>query len=517
MLSEFCVRRPVSATMLVMSLVVLGTFSFQGLGVDLFPRADPATVSVALSLPGASPDEMSTSVVEPMEQAISGVSGIDEIQARISEGTARIIVRFVLERDLNEAVNDVREKVAGALRTVPPTLLPPVITKIDPDADPVMSLIVSSKSMSLRTLTELADKQIARGIQTINGVGEVSLTGGRAREIHIVVDIEKLNSYGLSMNQVREAVVSENVEIPGGTIEQGKGQLLLRTLGRVDASDDFNNIVVATKEGTPIRIADIGRAEDTFERPTSAVWLGDAPAVMIDIRRAMGENTVAVIEGVRGALERIERTLPPGIDVTIVRDDSRFIYASVASLEEHLLFGALFAVDRRDVLHPEYSRGHHFGARHSGVDHRDVHADAHHGVHAEQHDAAGDYARGGHRHRRRDRRAREHLPLHRREELLAVRRGDTGHARGGAAGDGDDAVARRHLPAHRLHGGLCQAVHLPVRLDDGVCHSRVDARQLHADADAQLPIPPAVRRRWPITSRRNRVSSIGSTSGTWAC
>jgi hydrophobic/amphiphilic exporter-1 (mainly G- bacteria), HAE1 family len=251
MLSDFCVRRPVSATMLVMSLVVLGTFSFRGLGVDLFPKADPATVSVALSLPGASPDEMSTSVVEPMEQAISGVSGIDEIQARISEGNARLIVRFVLERDLNDAANDVREKVAGAIRTAPPTLLPPVITKIDPDADPVMSLIVSSKSMSLRSLTELADKQIARGIQTVNGVGEVSVTGGRAREIHIVVDIEKLNSYGLSMTQVREAVVSENVEIPGGTIEQGKGQLLLRTLGRVDASEDFNNIVVATKEGTP--------------------------------------------------------------------------------------------------------------------------------------------------------------------------------------------------------------------------------------------------------------------------
>jgi len=329
MLSEFCVRRPVSATMLVMSLVVLGTFSFRGLGVDLFPKADPATVSVALTLPGASPDEMSTSVVEPMEQAISGVSGIDEIQARISEGNARITVRFVLERDLNDAANDVREKVAGAIRTAPPTLLPPVITKIDPDADPVMSLIVSSKSMSLRSLTELADKQVARGIQTVNGVGEVSVTGGRAREIHIVVDIEKLNSYGLSMTQVREAVVSENVEIPGGTIEQGKGQLLLRTLGRVDASEDFNNIVVATKEGTPIRIADIGHAEDTSQRPMSAVWMGDTPAVMIDIRRAMGENTVAVIEGVRGALDRIERSLPSSVTVTVIRDDSRFIYASV--------------------------------------------------------------------------------------------------------------------------------------------------------------------------------------------
>jgi HAE1 family hydrophobic/amphiphilic exporter-1 len=326
-----------------MSLVVLGIFSFRNLGVDLYPKADPATVSVALTLPGASPDEMSSSVVEPMEQAISGVSGIDEIQARIAEGRAQITVRFVLERDINDAANDVREKVASAIRTAPPTLLPPVITKVDPDADPVMSIIVSSNAMSLRTLTELADKQIARAIQTVNGVGEVSVAGGRAREIHIVVDIEKLNSYGLSITQVRDAIVSENVEIPGGTIEQGKGQLLLRTLGRVDASQDFNNIVVATKDGTPIRVSDIGHAEDSFQRPTSAVWLGETPAVMLDIRRAMGENTVAVIEGVKTRLETIERALPPSVKLTVVRDDSRFIYASIASLEEHLLFGALFA------------------------------------------------------------------------------------------------------------------------------------------------------------------------------
>ena len=343
MLSDLCVRRPVFATMLVMSLVVLGTFSFRGLGVDLFPKADPATVSVVLSLPGASPDEMSSSVIEPMEQAISGVSGIDEIQARIAEGRGQITVRFVLERDLNDAANDVREKVASAIRNMPPELLPPVITKVDPDADPVMSLIVSSDAMSLRTLTELTDKQIARAIQTVNGVGEVSLAGGRAREIHIVVDIEKLNSYGLSMTELRDAVVAENVEIPGGTVEQGKGQLLLRTLGRVDAAQDFNDIVVATREGTPIRVSDIGYAEDSFQRPTSAVWLGKTPAVMLDIRRAMGENTVAVIEGVRPSWRRSSARCRAAVKVTVIRDDSRFIYASIASLEEHLIFGALFA------------------------------------------------------------------------------------------------------------------------------------------------------------------------------
>jgi hydrophobe/amphiphile efflux-1 (HAE1) family protein len=343
MLSELCVRRPVFATMLVMSLVVLGIFSFRDLGVDLFPRADPATVSVSLSLPGASPDEISSSVIEPMEQAISGVSGIDEISARISEGKGGITVRFVLDRDLNDAVNDVREKVASAIKSVPPEMLPPVITKVDPDADPVMSLMVSSDAMSLRTLTELADKQVSRSIQTVNGVGQVTIAGSRAREIHIVVDIEKLNSYGLSLAEVRDAIVAENVEIPGGAIEQGKGQLLLRTLGRIDASEDFNNIVVATKNGTPIRVSDVGYAEDSFERPTSSVWFGDKPAVILDIRRAMGENTVAVIEGVRSRLQSIERTLPKAVKVTIVRDDSKFIYASVASLEEHLIFGSLFA------------------------------------------------------------------------------------------------------------------------------------------------------------------------------
>src|SRR3984893_11521073 len=228
MLSELCVRRPVFATMLVMALVVLGIFSFRDLGVDLFPRADPATVNVSLSLPGASPDEMATSVVEPIEETLSSISGIDEMASmRISEGKAMITVKFVLERDINDAANDVREKVSSALRSVPPEMLPPVITKVDPDSDPVMSVVVSSQAMSLRTLTEIADKQVKRAIETVNGVGEVDLGRGGAPEIHVVVDLEKLNAYGLSISAVRDAVVSENIEIPGGTVEQGKSELLL--------------------------------------------------------------------------------------------------------------------------------------------------------------------------------------------------------------------------------------------------------------------------------------------------
>src|SRR5215470_16411490 len=344
MLSEICVRRPVFATMLVTALVVLGIFSFRDLGVDLFPKADPATVSIQLSMPGASPDEMSTSVVLPFEDAISSVSGIDELTARTQEGSATITIKFVLERDINQAANDVREKVAGALKFVPPELLPPVTQKVDPDSDPVMTVVVSSDTMSLRTLTEIADKQIKRAIESVDGVGQVDLGGGRAREVHIVVDVEKLNAHGLSMTQVHDAVVNENVEIPGGTIEQGKSELLLRTLGRVDATDQFNSIVVATVKGTPIKVSDIGYAEDSTQRATSANFMDDGkPAVTLDIRRAIGENTITVIEGVKDKLASIQSTLPKNVELTTIRDDSRFIYASIASLEEHLLWGSLLS------------------------------------------------------------------------------------------------------------------------------------------------------------------------------
>jgi HAE1 family hydrophobic/amphiphilic exporter-1 len=345
MLSELCVRRPVFATMLVMSLVVLGIFSFMDLGVDLFPRADPATVNVALRLPGASPDEMTTAVVMPMENALSGISGIDQLSASVTAGgSARITLRFLLERDLDDAANSVREKVAGAMKNVPPEVLPPVIQKADPDADPIMSVVVSSKTMSLRALTEIADKQVKRVLESVDGVGDVSLSGGQAREIHVVVDVEKLNARGLSIDQVRDAIQKENVETPGGTLEQGKWELGLRTLGRIDATGQFNNIIVATVDETPVKISDVGYAEDSVEKATSALFLDDgAHAVQLDVRRASGENTVKVTEGVKAKLRTIQQTLPRAASLTLSTDDSRFIYASISSLEEHLLWGSLFA------------------------------------------------------------------------------------------------------------------------------------------------------------------------------
>ncbi|MGC4082297.1 MAG: efflux RND transporter permease subunit [Vicinamibacterales bacterium] len=345
MLSELCVRRPVFATMLVMSLVVLGIFSFRDLGVDLFPKADPASVNVSLRLPGAAPDEMTSAVIMPMENALSGIAGIDQMSSTVSAGgVGSINIRFLLDRDLEDAANSVREKVAGAMRQVPPEVLPPIIQKQDPDADPIMTVMLSSKTTSLRTLTEIADKLVKRSLEAVDGVGAVTMSGDRPREIHVVVDVEKLNARGLSVDQVRDAIQKENVETPGGSLEQGKWEVDLRTLGRVDAARQFNDIIVATVNGTPVRISDVGYVEDTVARVLTSLFNVDgSPAVQLDIRRASGENTIRVIEAINQKLAPVRQQLPRGVNLTVTSDDSRFIYASIASLEEHLLWGSLLA------------------------------------------------------------------------------------------------------------------------------------------------------------------------------
>ncbi|HET9265019.1 MAG TPA: efflux RND transporter permease subunit [Vicinamibacterales bacterium] len=340
--AEFFVRRPAFTTMLVMVFVVTGIFSFRDLSVDLLPKADPATVAVFLTLPGASPDELNSAVVEPTEQSLSSISGIDEMTAIIREGSARIILKFVLERDINDAAQDVREKVAQAIRNLPPEVEPPVITKVDPEADPVISFALSGP-LSIRALTEIADKQIRRAIETVDGVGEVTISGGRAREIQVVLDIEKLNAHGLTVDRVREAIVSENVEIPGGRIPQGDAELTLRTLGRLESSEQFSNVVVANAGGTPIRLRDVAAVEDSTEEARSSAFFDGQRTIVIDVRRQSGQNTVAVVEGVRAKLAQLQRALPPEVTTTVTRDDSEFIHASISSLEEHLLVGSLLA------------------------------------------------------------------------------------------------------------------------------------------------------------------------------
>jgi hydrophobic/amphiphilic exporter-1 (mainly G- bacteria), HAE1 family len=346
-IAETCVKHPVFTVMLIAFLLTLGVFSYRGLAVDLFPKADPATVNVEVTLPGATPEEMVTGIVLPLEDAISSVNGIDEMSVYASQGLADITCTFVLERDIDGAAQDIREKVAAAVNRLPRETLPPVITKEDPQSDPIMTLLVSGP-MSRRELTEIADKQVRRTIQTVNGVGSVELNGGQARQIRVLIDAQKLTSHNFTVLDVRNALQRENIEAPGGRMITGPQELGLRTLGRVTSADQFSQIVVGTHGGIPVRIHDVAQVEDAAQelRTWSAFFNKTNPGedvVSIQILRQSGANTVRVADNVRDQIEQLRSQMPPGVQLLIVHDVSDFIKASVHSLIEHLILGSIFA------------------------------------------------------------------------------------------------------------------------------------------------------------------------------
>lgn len=341
-ISEICVQRPVFAFMLIMFLVVMGVFSFLDLGVDLFPKTDPASVYIQYRLPGASPEEVVSQMVMPLEEAVSSVSGIDEMRAMVSEGGGMLSVTFTLEKDISEAVEDVREKVAGVQRRLPPSALPPVVRKQDPDSDAVVTLALSG-SRPVRELTEVADKTVRRALETVDGVASIDIAGGRKRQINIMLDMNKLNGYGIAAQEVERAIRTENVETPGGRIVRGPSEVGVRTLGRVESVDQFNNIIIKNVGGAPIRIKDVGYAEDGMAERRNFAYFKNQPAVIMEVRRQTGQNTVKVVDDVLAKIQDLNRTLPAGLQLTVIKETATYIKKSVESLEEHLVLGSLFA------------------------------------------------------------------------------------------------------------------------------------------------------------------------------
>ena len=328
--------------MLIMFLVVMGVFSFMDLGVDLFPQSDPASVNVRIQLPGASPEEMVSQVVLPLEESVAAVSGIEELVARVSEGSASLQVTFVLERDISSAVEDVREKVSGAMRRLPPNVLPPVVQKSEVDREPVIVLALSG-NRPIRELTEIADKQIRRALETVDGVAMVDISGSRARQINLYLDMNKLNGYNLTARDVESAVRTENVEMPGGRIIRGASEMGVRTMGRVEHVEEFNNIIIRNVGGAPIRLRDVGYAEDGMADKRSFAYAGEMPAVVLEIQRQTGMNTVQVVDGILARVNDVRTRLPAGVKIEVVKEQATYIRNSVAALEEHLVLGSLLA------------------------------------------------------------------------------------------------------------------------------------------------------------------------------
>jgi HAE1 family hydrophobic/amphiphilic exporter-1 len=341
-LVDLCVRRPVFATMLVVSLVVLGLASYRDLGLDIFPKVDIPTVTVTTRLPGASPEEVESQVTKRIEEVVNTISGIDELRSTTIEGQSQVFVSFILDRDIEAAAQDVREKVATVLAQLPQGTEPPVIEKFDVDAAPVMALVVSARR-SAREITELADKRIKRALEGVKDIGAVTLVGQRKREIQVAVDPNRLAAYGLSIQQVQTALARQNVEVPGGRLTGGGREEGLRTLGRVTAVADFDTIVVAETPRGPVRIRDVAETLDAEEEPRTLSRLDAQNAVALLVRKQSGTNTVAVVDRVKARLAAVRRTLPPDVTIDVVRDQSRFIKRALGEVQHHLILGAVLA------------------------------------------------------------------------------------------------------------------------------------------------------------------------------
>ncbi len=341
-LARLCVRRPVFASVLIIALVVVGGVGYSRLGVDRYPRVDFPTVAVITRLPGAAPEEVETEVTDKIEESINTIAGIDDLQSVSAEGISQIFVTFILEKNVDVAAQEVRDKVNRVLAELPRDIDQPIVEKLDPDATPVLSVALSG-NRTLRETTEFADKVFRRQLESVNGVGQVTILGGRSRRINVRLDTERLRAYGLSAVDVRRALQTQNVKMPGGTLKSGANEATVRVYGRVANAKEFEAIFITQRNGLPVRIGDVATVEDSEEDAERAASKDGVPTVVLSIRKQSGTNTVQVIDAIKGRLAEIAPQLPAGYGTEIVRDQSQFIKAAVDTVEEHLVLGGFLA------------------------------------------------------------------------------------------------------------------------------------------------------------------------------
>lgn len=341
-LAEVCVKRPVFATMLVLSLVVVGIFSFFRLGLDLFPKIDFPTITITVINPGASPAEVETEITEKVEEAVNTISGIDELRSSSVEGVSQVFVQFILEKDVNVAAQEVENRVQTVIPNLPDTAEQPTVQKLDTDAAPVLRITVSAPT-SLREVTETAKNKIKERIESVNGVGQITMIGGQERQINVWVDPDKMRSYNITPAEVSNALRIQNVEFPSGRLDEGQKETSVRTMGKIQKPEEFDNVVVAMRGDYQVKVKDIGYTEDGAEEIRSEARLNGQPAVTLIVSKQSGQNTVAVAHEIKDRLKEIEASLPPNYSMRIIGDNSIFIENSLAAIEEHLIVGAILA------------------------------------------------------------------------------------------------------------------------------------------------------------------------------
>ena len=341
-LADTSIKKPVFATMVILGLVLLGVISYPRIGVDLFPKVDFPIVNISTKLKGANAEIMDIDVTDKVEATVNTINGVKTITSSSTEGRSQVIVEFVLERDIDLAVQDVREKISAIRGSLPRDIEEPVIEKVDPDANPILWIALSGEK-SIRELSTYADEVLREQLQKINGVGAVRMAGLQLREVIIWIDSDKLSAYGITAHDILGKLQSENIELPGGRIEGETTEYSIKIKGEFANVPDFNNLVIAYQNGAPVRLRDIGRVEDGMQEKRSITRFNRVPAIGFGIQKQSGTNTVEVIERIKKELAGIEKSLPPGMNIGISFDQSTFIKRSISEVQHHLIYGGFFA------------------------------------------------------------------------------------------------------------------------------------------------------------------------------
>ena len=343
-LSSVCIGRPVLTIVMSIVIVIFGVIGFTFLGVREYPNVDPAIITVNTNYTGANADVIESQITEPLEEVISSVPGIRTINSVSREGRSQITIEFELGVDLETAANDVRDKVAGAVRNLPLDADPPVVSKADADAFPIVVLNISSGSRDLLKLTEIADNVFKERLQTISGVSEVRIFGEKRYSMRLWMDPRKVAAYQLTPLDVRTAVNTENVELPSGRIEGNDVELTVRTLSRLETPEEFNNLIIREQDGRIVRFSDIGSAELGPENERSVSKGFGGPRVAVAVVPQPGSNHIAIADEFFRRVEQIGRELPEDVEVSVAFDTTRYIRTSIKEVEETIITAFVLVV-----------------------------------------------------------------------------------------------------------------------------------------------------------------------------
>jgi multidrug efflux pump len=344
-IAELSLRRPILAVVMNLIIVLFGVIGFRFLGVRDYPAIDPPNISVRTSYAGANPDIIETQITEPLEKSINGIAGIKNITSSSSNGTSNINVEFELGVDLEAAANDVRDKVSQTVRSLPSDLdAPPVVSKADASSDPIISMTVQSPNRDQLAITEYATNVLVERLQTIPGVSAVQIWGEKRYAMRIWLEPSRLNALGVTIGDVQAALTRENSELPSGKIAGSSIELSVRTFGRMNSEEDFNNLIIKNVNGADVKLKDVGEAVLGPENEETLMRGNGTPMIALAIIPLPGSNYVSISEEFYKRLEQIKKDVPSDISLNVGMDQTRFIKKSILEVRETLMIAFLLVV-----------------------------------------------------------------------------------------------------------------------------------------------------------------------------